>query len=455
MRVVVDPPFDQWRLAARRGDRPVIATGHQAWLWHPGILAKDIAMAVAAERLAEGAARRVHLVVDHDVHETMPLTVPVTRGDRLETATMRLGDSWAMVPTGCQPPVKVKETLESLHAARKRLGAALSVDLQPLISTFEAVGDGHGSLAEQITAVTVELMRTYVGDVEVAYSSRLLAQLDAAPLVDRMLREAARCVRAYNAAVSATPEAGVARLSVEPDRVELPLWQLDWGRPRRRVYADLAVPEDPVLVDEAGNELGRDDCQLAPKALFLTAVMRSRFCDLFIHGLGGGVYDRVMEAWWTGWTGESAESLAPMAVVTADLRMEFAAPVADRAELTRAQWYRHHLPHNVDRVLAPGSVDGPLVAEKRRLLAHMDDDRDAGRRWGAFRRVHAINAELVAEHRQAVDEAEARLRRAQVGLHNAVIARRRDWFFGLYPSSALAELRRAVENEAGAAAPLR
>jgi hypothetical protein len=29
-------------------DGPIIATGHQAWFWHPGILAKDIAMAHAA-----------------------------------------------------------------------------------------------------------------------------------------------------------------------------------------------------------------------------------------------------------------------------------------------------------------------------------------------------------------------------------------------------------------------
>ncbi|MFG0249769.1 MAG: hypothetical protein ACF8OB_12850, partial [Phycisphaeraceae bacterium JB051] len=29
-------------------DGPIIATGHQAWFWHPGILAKDMAMAEAA-----------------------------------------------------------------------------------------------------------------------------------------------------------------------------------------------------------------------------------------------------------------------------------------------------------------------------------------------------------------------------------------------------------------------
>lgn len=443
--------MDQWTIAPRRGE-PVIATGHQAWLWHPGILAKDIAMAVAAERLTP-PVRMLHLVVDHDVHETLYLTLPVREGDRLRTQRVQLAPVDATIPTGCQPPADPRKITAALDALAAR--PDVPVDLGPLRDAAAALDDGPKSLAEQVAAMTAHLMRPYVGEVQLMYSSRLMAQIDAQAMVQRMLGDARACAAAYNRAAAEFPQAGIGTLSVEPERVELPLWQLTWGRPRRRVYADLAVPDDPILTLEDGTPIGEDARWLAPKALLLTAIMRRHFCDLFIHGTGGGLYDRVMEAWWREWTGEGADAFAARAVVTADLFLGFDAPVADRAELARAQWYRHHLPHNVDRVLPPGAVNGPLVAEKRALLAHMDDDRDADRRWAAFRRLHAINDELVAQHPEALADADERLRRARIGIANAAVARKRDWCFALYPPEDLMRLRENIEQRTQAASPRR
>lgn len=450
MRIVVDPPMSQWRPGGR--DAPILATGHQAALWHPGILAKDIAMRVAAERL--GAAGTVHLVVNHDVHEATTLALPVRRGDRLEVERVTLGPQRHDVPTGFQPALEPGTMRAALIGARDRLGDALRADLEPLLGAIERVG-AQPNLAAQMSRITAELMRPYAGEPALLDATDLLRE-SMPRLRPRLLGDARRCAACYNAAVAAHPQAGVTPLIEERDRVELPLWRVRWRQPRQRVYADLADSREALLVEEDGTPIDESSEALAPRALMLTALARSAY-GLFIHGTGGGVYDRVMEQWWQAWTGGDGGAggsggggdpggLAPMAVVTADVPLDFDAPVADRGELTRAVWYRHHLPHNIDRAL---NVDGPAAAEKRTLLAHMDDDRDKPRRSAGFKRLHRLNGRLVTEHPRALRDADDRLERARVGIRNAAIAHKRDWCFALYPPEKLHALRRAVEQSAG------
>ena len=67
----------------------------------------------------------------------------------------------------------------------------------------------------------------------------------------------------------------------------------------------------------------------------------------------------------------------------------------------------------------------------------MDDDRDSARRREAFREVIRINAHLVAAHPSLLRDSESQLAVARTGAANRQLARRRDWFFGLYPPSRL------------------
>lgn len=426
-------------------DTPVLATGHQPALWHPGILAKDMAMVIAARRL--GAAP-LHLVVDHDLVDAARLEVPVQRGDALEIVTLRLGDTSAAVPAGAQPPVAVDAALRTIDEARRRFDGDLPVDLSTLGEAIEATrGIAHGSLAEQVSAWIGVLMEPTCGAVPMIPSSGLLATDGGAQLVDAMLADARRCARCYNEAVAHHREAGVGPLLVERDRVELPMWSLAWNQPRQRVFADLA-DATPMLTFEDGTPLpapshdGRAGRWLAPRALLLTALMRSRFCRMFIHGKGGGAYDKATEHWWAIWRDEP---LAPRAVVSADVHLQFDAPVSEVDDLARAHWYRHHVPFNVDRLL---QLDGPLPAQKRRLIEQARNDESRRRRWLAFREIHRINDRLAAIHPEVVREAEQRLAAATQGWANRRVATKRDWCFGLYPPATLESLRNAIEHTA-------
>lgn len=441
--------------------RPIIATGHQAWLWHPGILAKDIAAVALAER---ERATAVHLVVDHDPHDCFSIDVPSVEGDRLSSQSIRLASCDANVPPCCQPAADagtIRLAIETLASRGDTIVTTAS-----LLKATESLGD-FTSLGRQAAALTARLMRPWVGSIPIVFSSDLTLLPSFATVVRRMLADARRCVDAYNHAASLFPEARIAPLTGTLDRVELPLWLLRWGGERERVYADLAdrnailTVEDGSPIDLAASRRDGDirtQPRLAPRALLMTALLRSVCSDLFIHGMGGGLYDRVTEEWWLHWTGET---LAPMSVVSADVHLPFKStrfPVSDRSELDHAVWWRHHLPHNVDRAAAP-SGDAKqrdretLIASKHAALAALAGPRDRAARAKAFAELHRVNDALADLSPALITDAENAVARVRVGVENARVVKRRDWCFALYPAPSIDALAKAIYEQTRSVQP--
>jgi len=443
MRVVCEPSLNEWPLDRVAADTPVW-TGHQATLWHPGIFAKYLAADAAAAAAASADARVQQVVVDQDTYHPLRFELPVRDGDRVRAVAIELAPVDGGVPPGCQPPADH----DALHSALTELIARHATYAGPLKCLRAALLDPTdarpATLAEQSHRALRRLADDLIGGDplggEAVYATKLLVDPARRALIERMVDRAEACVAAYNRAVAAEPRAGITPLRRGAGVVELPLWRVQPGQPRRRVYVDLDAPELPHPWE-----------QLAPRALLLTAMLRAPARSaVFIHGSGGGVYDRVTEQWWDEWTGER---LAPMAVVTADLHLDFGdLPIATRASLAEALWYRHHLPHNIDREL-PEYADPSLTAEKRGLLAHMDDDRDRDRRRTAFDRLHAINRRLAEDNPEAVDAAGRAVNRARAGVANAGVAGKRDWPFFLYPAEALRGLRRCFAARPPAPGP--
>lgn len=394
----VDPPIDDWAVALRRPDATV-ATGHQAFLWHPGILAKILAMQTAAERFG---CKALYVVVDQDVHDAMTLEVPRVEGDRLHVDTIRLGEQRTDIPTGYQSPV----TLDLSQMPSNRIRDAFTD------ATVE-------TLAQQMTRAQLSLIEPITGKLEVMYVSELCNDDRYEALIGEMLDDAKSCAEAYNAALRETGVHDVAPLQIKGEYVELPLWSCLWMHRRESVTVrGHKLPDHHI-----------QDADLLPKALTLSAVMRSLYSDLFIHGLGGEIYDRATEAWWRNWRGET---LNPMAVATADLRLDFGVPVATREDLTRAVWRRHHLRHN----MAPD--------EKTPLLEAIAASNNRDERASLFKQMHRLNDERIAADPAPLDAADAEIARVRAGLANAAAAAKRDWSVGLYPASQLVQLRDEV-----------
>ena len=117
----------------------------------------------------------------------------------------------------------------------------------------------------------------------------------------------------------------------------------------------------------------------------------------------------------------------------ADVRIAFDVPQASRSDLHRAVWYRHHLPHNIDRAL--GQPD-----RRKSQLFNVKDPV-------AFTELHRINEALVAAHPRLISSAQQSVAEARIGVANAAVAGKRDWSFALYPSEQLETLRQAIYSK--------
>ncbi|MFW5682440.1 MAG: hypothetical protein ACOC1G_05485 [Phycisphaeraceae bacterium] len=435
-RVVVEPEPERWATAS--GQPPhagPIYSGHQAQLWHPGILAKDI---VAAHFARQSGIEARHLVVDQDAHSVWRIEFPHPGNESLESRAILLAADVAQVPTGYQPaadPDTLKGNLSPLpRDAADRLADAID----------HAAAEDPDTLARQVAAITQRLAAPAGADLPRVFATSFAKAAGFGELVEMMIADAQRCVRTYNAEVSRRPEAGMRVLAAGRELVELPLWACRWKQPRERVFVDVADAKRRLAFAD-GTPMDTNKWDILPRALAMTAYLRGGMhggpITRFIHGLGGGVYDRITDAWWQRW--RDAE-LAPAAVATADVTLGFDVPLADADELSRAKWHRHHTPHNVDRLL---DLDTPEARRKRELIAHMDDDRDHARRSAAYHEVQSINESLRRDYAEVVRAADRRLEQARRGVNNAGIATRRDWPLFLYEPSCLQQLAAAMEKK--------
>ncbi len=459
MRIHVEPAIERWQPAQRQGrDRQkltalaaeharrldvaapqgqpgIIMTGHQPWLWHPGILAKDIAAAAAAERFD---AQAIHLVVDQDVLDQIDIELPIQRGHALAARRVVLAPCLPMVPIGVQPPADAEAIVQRLEAAAAPRDGRVLADLKPLIEAFGNVPPCQ-TLAEQMGVVLARLRRPVVPSMPIVFATEL-AKLDGFDhFMRRMRDDPARCVSCYNEAAAQHPDAGIKPLRTEGRRIELPLWALRWQGPRRRVFADVSNGT-AVLTLENGQPAGGEHSTLAPRALLMTALLRSEGCGLFIHGKGGALYDRVTEQWVRNWL---TIELAPIAIVSADLFLPLDVPLAEPRDVAAAAWWVHHLPHNLDRALR---LDGPRVRRKRILLEQMDDDRDRQRRGRAFQEIHTINHELAQQHAEELGDAQRTLSVTVAGAANRAIAQKRDWSFALHAAGQLRDITKRLSS---------
>jgi len=432
-RIHIDPLPSSFKPSTATPSRPIYS-GHQAWLWHPGILIKDL---VAKHWAQQQNTTANHLVVDQDQHATLRLQFPATQENAIQVQTISLGQERPDIPTGYQPPIDPSEMLTNLRALSEQWSQAQELFAQAI----EQVGHVQ-TLAQQIAGITEKLadLLVPVSGLPRIYCSDLARQSEFASLVDQLIEQAPICVHLYNDEVLHHPEAGMRLLSISREWAELPLWACQWMQPRQPVFIDLSDSKRELVFSD-GSAIDRSRWEILPRALTMTGYLRSTQALGFVHGLGGGQYDPITEAWWKRW---QHQNLSPMIVATADLRFESHAPTAQTADLDRTVWYRHHLPHNLDRALHLESTE--LGQEKADILRHMHDDRDKARRKRAYLRLQQINETLRSQHQRAIADAHVALATTQQGIRNGDILHRRDWPFIFYSAESLKQLDLQVQQ---------
>lgn len=403
---------------------PLVMTGHQAGLWHAGILAKYLA-ADALASLAPGGVWS-HVVVDQDVNDAGGLAVPTSD---LRRVTVRLAPGSPGRVTAMQP---VSSRAGAVPPNVHPVVAARVTEIVSLVSATASSPDGPSQLEAMLRRLCEPLFALPRG----VRATRLAGTEGFRALLDAMATDPVACVAHYNAAVATAPRARLSPLRTLGGRVELPVWRIDLGTGERRAVFSDSLAGVPVE-------------QLAPRALLLSAFLRLFVCDLFIHGTGGGLYDRATDAWLTGW--RPSWRPCPGAVVSATLTLPLAAPgsLPTPDAIARARWDAHAARHDPSRL-------GDEASSRTRALL-LDRIREAkaggGDARGAYVALHAMLDEVRARHRTQLDALDATAATLEAAGETARVAHDRTWAFALHPRGSLEALQRLIRGEVVAGAP--
>jgi YD repeat-containing protein len=443
-------------------DPPLIVTGHQPELFHPGVWVKNFAASAVAGSCG-GLA--LNLIVDNDIPKSASIRVPRIQGGRIGTVAVDF-DQWP----GEIPYEDWKVRDESLFAsfgdrAREALAGAVAdpllEDYWPRVLRRRGEADTPGlrfalarrELEESWGISNLELPLGAVCQSEgfLWFASHLIAQLPRYQEVHNT------CLAEYRAAHRIrSRHHPVAALARRDDWLEAPFWVWRARQPRRRALlarrrarvVELRIDgEDEVFMELPLTPDGEACCaverlrDLPARAIrlrtrALTTTMFSRFLlgDLFIHGIGGAKYDELgneisrrffnfeppsfLTLSLTLWLGLQADPATPVELAAVEQRMRDLTFNPDR--------YVDEPGLEEVRILVNGrreAIGRPVTSRRERIARGMAIRRynDALQPW-----VETLRAELVRQ--------KARL---LAGLRSNRIARNREFAIVLHSTQRL------------------
>ncbi len=400
-------------------DAPLIVTGHQPELYHPGVWVKDFLMQRFGD---ETGASAVDIVVDTDGFKSVAVTAPCL------SPTVRRCRQYLAVGTanGCYltAPAPSDDAVEEFCQVGDEMLATLPAPaLRRHFSAFCEVLISASREAENLAeAVTIARRRyeapagTDYAEVPVSWLARTQAF---SAFVAAIACDAPRFAEAYNSALAEYRLLARVRSAAQPvpdlnvadsGRVELPLWVIRDGVREtlwaERVADGVALTTDasgiallPVDARSAASVIPGLDALIAPKALALTMFARMFVCDLFVHGLGGARYDRV--------TDEICRRYfridEPLGYATASLTLylPLGMRLVSEADVSAARERLNRLDHNPDQALGEVSFANAaerertlgLVAEKARLVREIA--KEGADRKALGLQIREVNRELV------------------------------------------------------------
>jgi hypothetical protein len=456
-------------LADTDAHRPIVMTGHQPELYHPGVWVKDFLLDLLA---SETGAAAIDLVVDTDRASAVSLGVP-RLGPPVDVQAVTLAPEAA--GAFCQAPVPDAAAREAFRAegadALSRLPApALAHHFETFCDALEEAAP----LAEDRADLMTIARRAYESPTGSRYLelpvSRMARTVSFGRFAEDIIADARRFRLAMNEALDAYRERTGTRSAAQPfpdleadgDLTELPFWLLREGR-RERAWVDTSgilhsgegQVREPVPAPHGSASVEGLLAQgwlLVPKALTLTLFARLFASDLFIHGTGGGRYDRVTDAVIRAYFGVEPPRYV---VASMTLLLPLGGHVATSEEVSALTQSLHRLEHNPDAMLAEVEFDDDdeyrdarALAEEKASLVEAIGRPDADRkRLGA--RIREVNASLAALLEPVAAAMRERLERARSAHEAAEVLTDRTYAYCLWDPREVMDKVRWPRHPAG------
>jgi hypothetical protein len=378
-------------------ERPIVLGGHQPELFHPGVWLKNFALDELAQRV-HGVA--VNLVIDADGFKTNELPVPVRNGNHA---------SRQMVPFDRAASPLVHEERGIVDpTVFASFGQRVAAELKPLVSNpwiREAwpnvveraqatglIGTAFAQVRHQIEGTlgltTLELPQ-----------SLLCTQAVFHRFVAHLIAERHRFRDVYNQAIRDYRQAHHLRSASHPapelrqtgDSLELPFWCWNRESGGRPVTFSLAEHDHTPDLTQV---------KLRTKALATTLFARVFLGDLFVHGLGGGMYDQVTDQIIRDFYGIEPPRYV---IATGTLRLPIprsGITAHDIEQHTMRRWAMFHHPETfLDHPSVSPEVR-ELINQKRHWISITPTKASSAERCRAIRAINVKLGESLAINRQ-------------------------------------------------------
>lgn len=466
---------------------PLIMTGHQPELFHPGVFAKNFATAQLASRGGVG----LNLVVDNDLMTSTRIRVPV--GDRenpslsaiefdasrsplpweeARVADMNLLESFANRITEAMRPWNIDPVLSDfwpnvVDKAKERLAQCQAASLAECLTV------GRVSLECELGLRNLELPISQLCETNAfrSFAVHILLRADQFREIYNQVLGEYRQVNRIRSSSHPVPE-----LEVKNGWCETPFWIWKADSPSRgRLFVrqtsetlELAnVPESSSIIhslslgngspsDKAAaalKQMSDAGLRLRTRALTTTLFSRLCLCDVFVHGIGGAKYDAMTDRIASRFFGVKLPDYLTLSATT---WLPLGEPhSATSSDISRLQQMLRELQQNPQRFLGrdlPADIQS-LISEKTKLieeqnsaLASTPDSISSPGGHERYRRFPEINRELAEQTVPQQQLIRDELAMLEQGLRTNQILTSREFSFCLYPTD---RIQRLIDGLAG------
>lgn len=429
-------------------ERIVIATGHQPLFYYPGIIFKNYFVSKKAKELN---GLPLNFVVDTDIAN---ITLPVPG---------KLNGNYYKKYVKIENPEKLCYALFKPH---REIVKRFFVDIEKILKTLEKkeILRSFRNYTKQFfffynknknfVDTTILLREQFekshkfpVMDLKFSFITKSLPFYNFVYLITKKIEE---FIEIYNNGVRLNIKKKryiyqpVKLLHTEKNIYELPFWYVDKKRERllieKKNHKLRFFTENNVSLIEIDTS-NRADSEIIniirkrilifPKAVILTMIARLFFCDLFIHGTGGAVYDRITDYILKKFF-KLKEDLKYL-IVTGNiyLPLEINFQQIEQKYNEKKKWLnevKYHPERFMDKKLAEY-----YITEKQKLLRILNNTKDSAKRKEIHNRIKSIHQEMTGFFKRRIELVEEDIKEYKKILEQKEVFHEREYPYFFYP----------------------
>ena len=447
--------------------RPIVMSGHQPTLFHPGVWFKNFALSKIAE---QQNAVPINLVIDNDAAASSEIRVPFIdslsgKAKYRSIAFDRLGGGVPYEQFNLSDPSRfesfpnrVTECIRSLVETPcvNPLWMHARAAIQRSMNVGTIFSEARHSLEAHCGLETLELPLSTICESN-TFSEFALMILDDLPRFHECYNESIEDYRlAHRIRSTSHP---VPNLQTNDEWHEAPFWIYGEDNPKRRpawirkagkrlIISDGEQRErvitltEPTESSDAFHEMTDDQFKIRPRALITTMYARIILSDLFLHGIGGGKYDqlgdRIIRRFF---------SFNPphFTVISATATLPVSQKVDNQIEINRIQRTIRDTVYQPETFAQEMNLPETLITQKQSLLTHIPK-RGQRKQWHL--EMESLNKKLAKHLLVKRNQLRGELQSKQIESNSARILANREHPFCLFDLNHLNEVFESMLLEA-------